>query len=143
MESLENKIERLSLEQRQELEDFVDFLLQRTDISVQTPLKPASPPITLPVAPPPLSVDESGSSKEKIKNYDLIHQQKVDSSSTTRQDKDSLVQEILDNGDDFLAEEYMDYGQFDKETKITTHKKQIKKKPAIVEKASDVLEWID
>ena len=53
------------------------------------------------------------------------------------------MQEILDNGDDFLAEEYMDYGQFDKETKITTHKKQIKKKPAIVEKASDVLEWID
>jgi len=143
MDSLENKIERLSLEQRQELEDFVDFLLQRKDVSVRTPLKPVSPPPTLTVAPPPFSVDESGSSKEKIKNQELTHQQKLDSISTTQQDKDSLVQDILDSGNDFLAEEYMDYGQLGKETKTTAHKKQIKKKPVIVETVSDLLEWID
>ena len=143
MESLENKIQRLSIEQQKEVADFVDFLLQRMDISVQTPLKSVSPQLTHTITPPPLSVDESGSSKEKIDNYDHIHQQKLDSTSTTQQDTDSLVQEISNNSDDFLAEEYMDYGQFDKDTKTTAHKKQIKKKSAIVEKASDLLEWID
>ena len=43
MESLENKLDRLTPDQRREVEDFVDFLIQRAEgIHVTVQVAPAS-----------------------------------------------------------------------------------------------------
>ena len=57
MESLESKLERLTPVQRQEVEDFVDFLLSRSGMirDIPRPL-PVTPPLN--GAPPPLTLIE-------------------------------------------------------------------------------------
>src|SRR5512137_335470 len=58
MESLESKLDRLSPEQRKEVEDFVDFLLFRSG-NVPAPLTAGQTPVSFQnVAPPPLFVQE-------------------------------------------------------------------------------------
>ena len=58
MESLESKLDRLSPEQRKEIEDFVDFLLSRSGTGVVPPSTPVNNPPVLNIAPPPLSLIE-------------------------------------------------------------------------------------
>jgi len=64
MDTLESKLDRLSVEQRREVEDFVDFLIQRAEgirVTVQLPshdLSPAksiAPPL---ITPDPVPVEE-------------------------------------------------------------------------------------
>jgi len=64
MESLESKLDRLSAEQRREVEDFVDFLIQRAEgirVTVQLPshdplpAKSVAPPL---ITPDPAPVEE-------------------------------------------------------------------------------------
>ncbi len=58
MESLESKLDRLSPEQRKEVEDFVDFLLSRSG-NVPAPPAAGQTPVSFQnVAPPPLFVQE-------------------------------------------------------------------------------------
>src|SRR5512137_14976 len=58
MESLESKLDRLSPEQRKEVEDFVDFLLFRSG-NLPSPGAAGQPPVSFQnVAPPPLFVQE-------------------------------------------------------------------------------------
>lgn len=52
MESLESKLDRLTPEQRKEIEDFVDFLLSRSSIPGISPAVPAPVPPILGAAPP-------------------------------------------------------------------------------------------
>ncbi len=59
MESLESKLDRLPAEQRREVEDFVDFLIQRAEgihVTVQVASHDA-PPATKSVAPPLITPD--------------------------------------------------------------------------------------
>ena len=68
MDSLENKLDRLPAEQRREVEDFVDFLIQRAEgihITVQVAshdappaLKSVAPPL---ITPDPVVTEEPGS----------------------------------------------------------------------------------
>ena len=58
MESLESRLDRLSPEQRKEVEDFVEFLLSRSG-QVFSPLNtPVNNPPVLNVTPPPFSLIE-------------------------------------------------------------------------------------
>ena len=58
MESLESKLDRLSAEQRREVEDFVDFLIQRAEgIRVTVQLPPHDPLPAKSVAPPLITPD--------------------------------------------------------------------------------------
>ena len=59
MDPLENKLDRLSPEQRREVEDFVDFLIQRAEgirVTIQLASHDASQPLKS-VAPPLISPD--------------------------------------------------------------------------------------
>ena len=65
MDSLESKLDRLSAEQRREVEDFVDFLIQRAEgirVTVQLPAhdpipaKSIAPPL---ITPDPVPLEES------------------------------------------------------------------------------------
>ncbi len=59
MESLENKLDRLTPDQRREVEDFVDFLIQRAEgihVTVQVASHEA-PSLTKSVAPPLIAPD--------------------------------------------------------------------------------------
>ena len=61
METLESKLDRLSAEQRREVEDFVDFLIQRAEgirVTVQVaPTSRETAPSIKSVAPPLISAD--------------------------------------------------------------------------------------
>ncbi|HVP95603.1 hypothetical protein [Methanoregula sp.] len=58
METLENKLDRLSAEQRREVEDFVDFLIQRVEgIRVTVQLPSHDQPPAKSIAPPLITPD--------------------------------------------------------------------------------------
>ena len=58
MDPLESKLDRLSADQRREVEDFVDFLIQRAEgIRVTVQLPSHDPPVTRSVAPPLITPD--------------------------------------------------------------------------------------
>ncbi len=61
MESLESKLDRLTPDQRKEIEDFVDFLLYRSGNLPVAPVTAQSPVSRQNVAPPPLDLTGTGS----------------------------------------------------------------------------------
>jgi hypothetical protein len=133
MESLERKLERLSPEQRREVEDFLDFLLQRKKTSPPPPLHPGSaPPVLQEPAPVP----------EPINVFDLIRRQGPP--IPPQEDPVALLmQEIVADGDDSLTEDSMDYGQFEEGKKKIAGKKQDPQNDPAEGRAADLLEWID
>ena len=58
MESLESKLDRLSPDQRKEVEDFVDFLMYRSGNLQVSPVTAAVPARIQKVAPPPFIIQE-------------------------------------------------------------------------------------
>jgi len=112
MESLENKLDRLSPDQRREVEDFVDFLIQRAEgihVTVQVasheaPSLPKSvaPPI---IAPDPVPVEEPAMIRPREDAPPAavipVHEAELP----------AVIQEIdVDDGSDG----YFDYGKFEK-----------------------------
>ena len=138
MESLENKLDRLSPDQRGEVEDFVDFLLSRTAvISVSPPVISSVPPI-MSSAPPVISSQdlapvgapaESGAHEE------------------TPPPEPSPIHEITAGGDDWITRDYMDYGKFDPQSSPATEAITKGKQKIIIrqeqEKPRQILDWID
>jgi hypothetical protein len=143
MESVESKIERLSPEQRKEVEDFVDFLLFRAGIAQGPPVLPVPPRILN--AAPPLIVQEPFPAPE---NPPL----KTDGIPVEYPSRGGLAeqqgpfQEISVPDDDRIARDYMDYGQFDRvpspaATAVTKVKEKLRKQEE--EKKPKVsLDWI-
>ncbi len=149
MESLESKLDRLSLEQRREIEDFVDFLLYRSGTcqgasgpavvnpTVQKPAPPVVPVMT------PIQQDTTlvVAGEQNIRQAD-------DSSSTGMPDGPSpLIQEITVEVEDRISRDYMDYGQFEQQPSPATE--AVKKvKTRLIQKgeqdrSSHLLDWVD
>ncbi len=148
MESLESKLERLSLDQRREVEDFVDFLLYRSgslqgvlpgptaiNPSLLSPVPPVIPvmtPIqqdTLPVVVPEQNIRQEESS--------LTGMSEVSS---------PLIQEITVEVEDRISRDYMDYGQFEQQSPATEAIKKVKAKliqKGEQDKSRHLLDWID
>jgi len=148
MESLESKLDRLSLEQRKEVEDFMDFLMYRSGNSHESP---GTAPVTLElqrVAPPPLTLPEPVQITENplIKGYDS-HQGENSSLPVKNEDQVKPIQEIIVGGEDRIAREYMDYGQYEQQSSpaiiaVKNVKEKLQKREE-QEKPRVSLDWIN
>jgi hypothetical protein len=148
MESFESKLDRLSPEQRKEVEEFVDFLLYRSGNSHESP---GTAPVSLEiqkVAPPLLTMSEPVQSAENplIKGYDS-HQGENSSLPVKNEEQEKPIQEIIVGGEDRISREYMDYGQFEQKSSpgtiaVKNVKEKLKKREE-QEKPRVSLDWID
>ena len=148
MESLESKLDRMSPDQRREIEDFVDFLLYRSvspqGVSSQTT---ALPPVAKP-APPVIPVMAPMILQETPQV--LVHEQNIrhEESSTLgiSEEHYSPIQEITVEVEDRISRDYMDYGQFEQSSPATEAVKKVKAKliqKSEQEKSRHLLDWID
>jgi hypothetical protein len=148
MESLESKLDRLSPEQRKDVEDFVDFLIFRSGNSQGIPGSAETPQPLPNVAPPPLTLSEQVPFAENIpiKLYDS-HQNENFTSAEKNEDQVKPFQEIIVVNDDRITRDYMDYGQFEKAPSPATIavknvKEKLQKREG-QEKPRVPLDWID
>jgi len=148
MESLESKLDRLSPEQRKEVEEFVDFLMYRSGTSLGTP---ATAPVSSDLkkaAPPPLTVPEpvhtSEKPQQKIGDFPRIENSSL---SSVNEEQVSLMQEITVGGDDRITRDYMDYGQYEHQSSpaviAVKNVKEKLKKQGEQDKPRVSLDWID
>jgi len=146
MESLERKLERLSPQQRRQVEDFADFLLQRQKESPSPSLNQAGTPLSPAAVPPPLTVQEPLSAPEPVKVYDLLQGQEQNAGVIDEDPVTLLMQEIA--VDDSLADDYMDYGKYEPPppSPATDAVQRVKEKLSQKKEndpAKKMLEWID
>jgi len=146
MESLERKLERLSPQQRKQVEDFADFLLQRQKESPPLPPNLAGTPPPPAAVPPPLTVQEPPSAPEPVKVYDLIQGQDQKAGVVEEDPVTLLMQEIA--VDDSLTDDYMDYGKYEPPppSPATEAVQRVKEKLGRKKEndpAKKVLDWID
>jgi hypothetical protein len=148
MESLESKLDRLSPEQRREVEDFVDFLMFRSG-NFPMSLPGAADPVRIQnAAPPPLILQEP---------VHVLEDSPLKENDATRsapspvpaipEEKAAPLQEIGPVNDDRITRDYMDYGQYDRSpSPATAAVKKVKEKlqkRAENEKPRVSLDWID
>jgi hypothetical protein len=148
MESLESKLERLSPEQRKEIEDFVDFLLSRA-VQVRTPSDGSRESVpVLNLAPPPLTLIEPVHVMETstVRLQDLVRTEDREVPAARDEPVPVPFQEI-GGGSDRIAHDYMDYGRFEHQPSPATEAvKKIKRKIVAregQEKPRHLLDWVD
>jgi hypothetical protein len=148
MESLENKLERLTPVQRQEVEDFVDFLVSRSGMVRDFPGAQPVPSPLMNGAPPPLTLIEpvhiamTVPFRESEQPYAAVQQP----SSPVPEEPAGVIQEITVGGDDGIARDYLDYGQFEQVSPANEAVRKVKEKMSRrgeSDKAGHILEWID
>ena len=149
MESLENKLERLTPGQRREVEDFVDFLLQQSGTSPAPLIPVPQVPQMMGIAPPPLTREEppATSGTSRIASHDVILAS--GSADPACEESTPLAVEI-DPNDDYITHDYMDYGQFDQSSRqpspATEAVRNVKMKMSRKDKEDrtrQLLDWID
>jgi hypothetical protein len=147
MESLESKLDRLSPEQRKEVEDFVEFLLSRSGL-VFSPLNiPVNNPPVLNVTPPPLRLIEPVHAGEPgpVGFLDLARTETRAPSA----DESALApfQEIDGGFQEVVSPEYMDYGQFEQHPSPATEAVRKVKRKIIAREEQDkprhLFDWVD
>jgi hypothetical protein len=146
MESLERKLERLSPQQRRQVEDFADFLLQHRKESPALPPNRAGTPPPPAAVPPPLTVQDTPSAPEPLKVYDLFQGQDQNAGVVDEDPVTLLMQEIA--VDDSLTDDYMDYGKYEPPppSPATEAVQRVKEKLGRKKEndpAKKVLDWID
>jgi len=146
MESLERKLERLSPQQRRQVEDFADFLLQRQKESPPLPPNRAGTPPPPAAMPPPLTIQEPPSSPGPAKVYDLIQGKDQNAGVVDEDPVTLLMQEIA--VDDSLTDDYMDYGKYEPPPPSAATKAVQRVKEKLGRKKENdpvkkVLDWID
>jgi hypothetical protein len=146
MESLESKMDRLSPEQRKEVEDFVDFLIYRSGNQDESPACVPPPPPIQNIAPPPLSPPDPAHEPENPPSgiYDAPAAGNV--SSVRNEEHPTPIREIVGSGDDRITREYMDYGQYEQKSPAVLAVKKVKenlKQQEKREKSRELLDWID
>jgi hypothetical protein len=115
MASLESKLDRLTPAERREVEDFVDFLIQRAEgihVTVQvashdvpSPAKSVAPPL---IAPDPVPVEEPATPRPREDTPPAAIMPVHETESPV------VIQEIVvDDGSD-SSDGYFDYGKFEK-----------------------------
>ena len=148
MESLESKLDRLSPEQRKEIEDFVDFLLSRA-VQVRTPTDASRESVPVRnLAPPPLTLIEPVHVMETppARLQDLVRTDDREVPAARDEPVPVPFQEIC-GGSDRITHDYMDYGQFEHQPSPATEAvKKIKRKIVAregEEKPRHLLDWVD
>jgi len=146
MDLLLNKLERLTQEQRREVEDYVDFLIFRSD-SRPDPARPVAPvPPVLMVSPPPLELAPGVPVPPAQPSLSFPFPDASASAPVPPEPAPELVHEIA-GADDYLTRDYMDLGQYEQPPSPATDAvKKVKRKLIQHEeqdKSHHVLEWID
>jgi len=141
MESLESRMERLTPEQRMEVEDFVDFLLLKNNFRQNPPAVPSPSPILM-NTPPVLSAEPVPAVPTMQMQDTPIHEEPHLSAGSHNPDP-STIQEIADSGEDG----YMDYGRFEQAAiPVAGPEKSVKRKVIARdagEKSRHLLDWVD
>jgi hypothetical protein len=148
MESWESKLDRLSPDQRKEVEDFVDFLIYRSGNFQGSPPTAQFPTQIQKVAPPSLVVQEPVQILENPRAKELDASPEENSSTPVPHEESATpFHEVSAAGDDRIARDYMDYGQFEqksspaiiavKKVKEKLQKREEQEKPRVS------LDWID
>ena len=147
MESLESRLDRLSPEQRREVEDFVDFLIQRSGtFAPASSVPPAAPPPLITIAAPPIPLQEPSPAPEPAKTRTRTRVSESADPAPQEDPTTLLMQEIA--LDDPRTNDYMDYGKYEPPppTLATEAVKRVKEKMSH-KKATDpgnqILDWID
>ena len=145
MESLESRLDRLSPEQRKEVEDFVEFLLSRPEpgspsgVRENPPAANIAPPLLIPAEP----VNTAGLRPAAIPGAGNPEPPAIPSGC----DEPGAVPFHEIDGGDRLTGDYMDYGQFEsRPSPATGAVKKVRRK--IVEreekdKPHHLLDWVD
>lgn len=147
MESLESKLDRLSPEQRREVEDFVDFLIRRPGTVAPAPsIPPAAPPPFIIIAPPSMPVQEPSPVPEPTKIRTLIRVQESPDPAPQEDPVTLLMQEIA--VDDSMTNDYMDYARYEEPppSPATEAVKRVKEKISrkkVHDTGTQILDWID
>jgi hypothetical protein len=116
MESLDSKLDRLSPEQRREVEDFVDFLIQRAEgirVTIQLASHDVSPSLKS-VAPPLISPDPISSDDVTESLTRDLNTSPIASSPVRETEPSAVVHEISGADGDNAPEGYFEYGKFEK-----------------------------
>jgi hypothetical protein len=145
MESLDSKMDRLSPDQRKEVEDFVDFLIYRTGNQVESHASVPSPPPIQNLAPP-LSPAEPVHDPEGSPSGIYNAPAAGNSSYVRNEERPVPVREIVVSGDDQITREYIDYGRYEQNSPATLAVKNVKEKlqkRRDQEKPPVSLDWID
>ena len=142
MEPFETRFARLTPEQKQEVEDFVDFLLQKNGSR-----QPVGPLLPLPVLmnAPPVMVPEVLPVPEPVPERPVII---PPDPIIHAEESPSVIHEIAAGGDDWITRDYMDYGAFEKKPSPATGavakvKKNVITRRAAAEKPHHLLDWVD
>ncbi len=147
MESLESKLDRLSPEQRREVEDFVDFLIRRSGtFAPSSPMPPAAPAPLITITPPPIPVQEPSLVPEPTQIHSLIRVQESPDPAPQEDPVTLLMQEIA--VDDSMTNDYMDYGKYEQPppSLATEAVKRVKEKISrkkVYDTGKPILDWID
>jgi hypothetical protein len=142
MESLESRMERLTPEQRKEVEDFVDFILLKNNIR-QAPATASPPPPVMMNTPPVLSIDQSPH-QPPVRMQDLVIR---DESRSPDIAVPSPLREITSDSEDWITRDYVDYGKFEQAPSPATEAVKKVKQKIIAREAEDksrhLLDWVD
>jgi hypothetical protein len=148
MESLESRLDRLSPDQRREVEEFIDFLLYRSG-SLQGVSSPTTvnPPVLMslpPVIPvmAPIIIQET----PPVVVHGQYIRQNGSSSLGVSDEHSSPIQEITIEVEDRISRDYMDYSQFEQQSPATEAVKKVKAKiiqKSEQDKSRHLLDWID
>jgi hypothetical protein len=149
MESLESKLDRLSSEQRKEIEDFVDFLLSRSGPVCIPPDVTRNPPPVLNMAPPPFTLIEPMVAVE-MRPWRLPDAASSDERAAPAAGEEQVpppFQEIGGGIQERTTHDYMDYGQFEKQPSLAIEAVQKSRRTIIAregtEKPRHLLDWVD
>lgn len=149
MESLESKLDRLTTDQRKEVEDFVDFLMCRSGNSHESPGTATVLPSPQYGTPPPLPTIEpvyvantpSLRPPDHTRDGDFVPSEDVDHAGLP------VIREIGGGPDDPVSRDYIDYGKFEQQHSPAVEAvKKVKEKLSRSEehdRSKHLLDWID
>ena len=147
MESLESKLDRLSPDQRREIEDFVDFFLYRSGSPPgASRLSMVNPPVLTSAPPPVIPVMAPILMQENLVVHEQNNRQAEPSIWDASEEHYSPIQEITIAVDDRITRDYLDYGQFEQQSPATEAVKKVKAKliqKSVQDKSHHLLDWID
>jgi len=149
MESLESKLDRLTPEQRQEAEDFVDFLLSRSLVAGTLLDTPRNSPPVVNAAPPlliPIDPERSGE-RPDVGTADPTRTEDRTAPVTVDGPSPAPFHEIGGGGEDLITHDYMDYGQFEHQPSPATEAVKKVRRKIIArdaqERPRNLLDWVD